>query len=250
MTQRVALVAGSSKGIGSGIAKAFAKEGFHSFITYFQDRQGGETILKEIKDSGGSASLMQLDVTSEESVSTAYSKIASELGRLDSLVVTAVREIPKAVDEATLDEWHKVLLTKLDGAFLMTKHAIPLLSQSNNPSITYITSIDGERPKGDFIGYQTGTAGLIALTKAHSVYLAKKYGIRCNAISPGPVRTPLWDNLGGDDESMWAHFAESSPVKRIATLEDVSAACLFLATDPRKFLNGVFLSVDGGDQWT
>ena len=250
MPERVALVAGSSRGIGSAVAKAMAKNGYHAVVTFFQNQDAGEETLRSIQENGGSGSLIRLDVTDEESVLAAYSVVADELGHVDSLVVTAVREIPKAVDEATLGEWHTVLHTKLDGAFLMTKHGISLLSRSQNPSITYITSIDGERPNGDFIAYQTGTAGLIAMTKAHSVYLARKYGIRCNSVSPGPVQTPLWDELGGGDEAMWKRFADSSPVKRVATLDDISAACVFLASDPRKFLNGVFLSVDGGDQWT
>jgi NAD(P)-dependent dehydrogenase (short-subunit alcohol dehydrogenase family) len=250
MNNPVTFVAGSSKGLGAGIAKAFAQEGHHVVVTYYRDRQGGEKTLQEIIDGGGTGSRHHVDVTDEASVQGVYTAIESDLGRLDSLVITAVREIPKPVDEASLADWRTVLGTKLDGAFLLTKYGIPLLSRSDNASITYTTSIDGERPKGDFIAYQTGTAGLIALTKAHSVYLAKKYNIRVNAISPGPVRTPLWDQLGGEDESMWQGFAESTPVKRIATVDDVSKACLFLALDPKKFLNGVFLSIDGGDQWT
>ncbi len=249
MTTRVAFVAGSSKGLGAAIAEAFGKLGYHVVVSYRTDRAGAERVAASVTGVGASATVTPLDVTDEDSVREAYSLVDS-LGRLDALVVTAVREIPKAVDQATLDEWHTVLHAKLDGAFLMTKHAIPLMGRSDNPSITYVTSIDGERPSGEFIAYQTGTAGLIAFTKANSVYLARKYGIRCNAISPGPVRTPLWDQLGGEDESMWERFARSSPVKRIAAVEDVAAACLFLATDPQRFLNGVFLSVDGGDQWT
>ncbi|WSQ12385.1 SDR family oxidoreductase [Streptomyces sp. NBC_01231] len=250
MNAPVAFVAGSSKGLGAGIAKAFARTGHHVVVTYFTDQQGGEKTLQTIINEGGKGTLCHLDVTNESSVQAAYAMIENHVGRLDSLVITAVREIPKPIDDASFDEWRKVLSTKLDGAFLLTKYGIPLLRRSENASVTYITSIDGERPKGDFIAYQTGTAGLIALTKAHSVYLTRKYGIRVNAVAPGPVRTPLWDQLGGDDESMWERFAESTPVKRIATVEDVGQACLFLALDSKKFLNGVFLSVDGGDQWT
>ena len=250
MDKRVVLVTGSSKGIGEGIAKRFALEGWHSVVSYYRDKPGGERVVNDIVATGGSASLVNLDVQSEQSVQAVLEEIGSELGRLDALVSSAVREIPKPVEDATLDEWHTVLLTKLDGAFLTTKYSIPLLSKAENASIVYITSGDGVRPNGEYLGYQIGTAGLIAMTKANAVHLAKKYQIRVNAVSPGPVRTPLWEALGGKDESMWEGFNESAPIGRIATTDDVAAACLYLAADERQILNGVFLNVDGGSQWT
>lgn len=250
MEKKVVLVTGSSKGLGSAISRRFAAAGYHAIVTYHNDRAAGLAVVQAIIDAGGSATLHQLDVRSEESVSRLLSDVSSVHGRLDTLVSNAVTEIAKPIDAASLDEWHQVLLTKLDGAFLTTKYAIPLLVKSDNPSVIYITSGDGERPNGEFIGYQIGTAGLIAMTKANAVYLAKKFGIRVNAVSPGPVKTPLWDQLGGENEEMWRGFADSAPVKRIATPEDVADACYFLASDARKFLNGVFLHVDGGSQWT
>lgn len=139
------------------------------------------------------------------------------------------------------------MLTKLDGAFLCTKHAIPLLQQSDNPSVTYITSVDGERPDGDYIGYQVGTAGLIAMTKANAVYLGRKHGIRVNAVAPGPVRTQLW---GPDltNEDMWQRFNTKSPLHRVGTGTEAGDACVFLANDPHRFLNGAFIDVDGGSR--
>lgn len=247
---QVALVTGSSKGLGAAAARRFAAAGYHAVVTYLSDHGAGKAVVDDIVSSGGSATLHQLNVRSEDSVIALMSSLDSRHGRLDALVSSAATEIAKPVDEATLEEWHTVLLTKLDGAFLITKHAVPLLRKAENPSLTYITSIDGERPKGDYLAYQVGTAGLIAMTKANAVYLTRKYGIRVNAVSPGPVRTSLWDPLGGENEQMWQRFEQSSPVGRIATVDDVADACLYLAEDRRRFLNGVFLAVDGGDRWT
>lgn len=247
--QKIVLVTGSSKGLGAAIAKLFAANGYHAAITYHRDENGAAEVVDAITRDGGSAEAHQLDVTSESSVRSVTRALADAWGQLDCLVSNAVTEIPKPIDEATLDEWHTVLLTKLDGAFLSTKYCVPLLRCSDNPSIIYITSLSGERPKGDYIAYEIGTSGLIGMTKANAVYLARKFGIRVNAVSPGPVRTPLWDPLPGTSEEMWTRFEEATPTGRVASGSDVAQACLFLADDEHHFLNGVFLSVDGGKQW-
>jgi NAD(P)-dependent dehydrogenase (short-subunit alcohol dehydrogenase family) len=246
---RVVLVTGSSKGIGAAISKRFAGAGYHAVVTYNTSEKAAADVVSSIRAAGGSADACHLDVTSEASVTSVTETILQTWGRLDVLVSNAAVEIAKPVDDASLEEWHTVLLTKLDGAFLCTKHCLPLLQASDNPSIVYVTSSSGERPKGDYLAYEVGTAGLIAMTKANAVYLARKYRIRVNAVSPGPVMTPLWDPLPGTSEEMWVRFNESTPVGRVATDKDVAEACLALTDDPGRFLNGVFLAVDGGRQW-
>jgi glucose 1-dehydrogenase len=242
------LVTGSSQGIGFGISKFFAEQGFHVYINYSSDDTKAVQAMAELSKIGASASLHKADVTNEGSVVTLCEAIKDSGHTLESVVVNAVDEIPKPVDEATLVEWHKVLLTKLDGAFLITKYCIPLLQKAENPSLTYITSADGVRPNGEYLAYQVGTAGLIAMSIAHSKYLAKKYGIRVNSVSPGPVRSGLWDKAG-QSEKMWQDFALANPTGRVATSEDVGRAVWTLAQDPLKFLNGTTIHVDGGSQW-
>ena len=189
--ERVAVVTGASRGIGAEIAKSFARWGYTSVITFRSRRALAEEVVEAIGEAGGRAISLQVDVRSDASVLSMLDGVGQAFGRIDALVCNAVDEVIKPIDEASLEEWHVPLLTKLDGAFLCTKHAIPLLQESDNPSITYVTSVDGERPNGDYIGYQVGTAGLMAMTKANAVYLGRKYGIRVNAVAPGPVRTEL-----------------------------------------------------------
>lgn len=241
-------ITGSSQGIGLGVAKFFAKHNFHIFLNYSSNDELAHLAYEDIKQLGGSVSLHKGDVRDEDSIIKIYNDIEKSGHSLETVVINAVHEIPKPIDEVTFDEWHSVLLTKLDGAFLTTKYAIPLLKVADNPSLVYITSDDGVRPSGEYIAYQVGTAGLIAMSIAQAKYLAKKYRIRSNAVSPGPVHSNLWKKAGESDE-MWDSFNQNNPVGRVATTDDVAAAVWYLSQDPNKFINGTTINVDGGSQW-
>ena len=162
------------------------------------------------------------------------------------MVFSAATDIPKSVDEATYTEWREVTSVMLDGAFLCTRFATALIAKSDNPNIVYISSMDGIRPDGEYIAYQVGEAGLIALTKANAKYLGNKYGIRVNALCPGPIRTGLWVKVGESTDSMWEELDNKSPMKRVGTPQDVANACISLTEDPGKFLNGNLIFIDGG----
>lgn len=242
------MVTGSSQGIGFGIAQYYASRGFHVCVNYLSNDELAKKAVLQLEDAGASVSLHRCDVTNEDAVKDMYAEIEALGHQLETVVTNATDEIPKPIDEATLDEWHQVLLTKLDGAFLVTKYAIGPLRGAANPAIIFITSSEGWKPDGEYIAYQVGTAGLIAMMIGNAKYLAKKHGIRVNAVAPGPVKTGLWDKAGQSEE-MWQSFSERSPVGRVPTTEDVAAAVWFLAEDPMKFLNGTTINVDGGSQW-
>lgn len=246
--QQIALVTGSSKGIGQATAIKLAEAGYYVYITYFRDNQGGLDTLNRIEQRGGHGKLLHLDVRSEESVRNAYIQIEEDFGYLNVLVSNAVTDFPKPIEETSFDEWQTVTQTKLDGAFLCTKYGIPLLSKGENANLIIITSHEGEKPEPSFIAYGVGTAGLILFTKAMAVHLAK-YGIRTNAVAPGTVRTALWDGIGFEDDTMWVDFAQKNPMRHVPTVEDVASAVLMLVQDPTRYLNGNFIYVDGGNHW-
>ena len=170
------LITGSSQGIGFGIAKYYAAHRFHVFINYLSNEVKAERALMSIQDGEGSASLHRCDVRSEDAVKNMYDEIASLGHTLETVVVNAVDEVPKPIDEATFEEWHRVLLTKLDGAFLTIKYGIPLLQKADNPAIVIITSSEGWRPDGEYLAYQVGTAGLISIMAGNSRYLCRVPG--------------------------------------------------------------------------
>jgi NAD(P)-dependent dehydrogenase (short-subunit alcohol dehydrogenase family) len=242
------LITGSSQGIGLGIAKYYATREFHICVNYHENEKRADDAIAELRDLGATPTLHRADVTVEPAVKEMYDEIDASGHQLETVVVNATHEIPKPIDEVTFEEWHRVLLTKLDGAFLAIKYAIPLLAKADNPAIVVITSSEGWRPDGEYLAYQVGTAGLISIMIGNSRYLCNKYRIRVNAVAPGPVHSGLWEKAGESDE-MWQEFAQKTPTGRVATTDDVAAAVWYLAEDPQKFLNGTTVNVDGGKQW-
>lgn len=242
--QKVAIVTGSSKGIGKAIALRLAKDNYYVYVTYLSDQKGGEEAVKEIEQNGGKTSLQKVDVRSEQDVTNVMKVIEKEQGHLDLLVNNAEHDIMKTIEESTFEDWKMAIDSKLHGAWLCTKYAIPLLAKSKNANIINISSSADERAPADVLSYATATAALTSLTKNLAVHLTK-YGIRVNAVMPSEVRTANWQGLENNDEA-WNGFAEKNPMKRVSTVEDVADAVMPLVNDPHKFLNGNLLYVTGG----
>src|SRR5580700_1605445 len=241
MNSKKVLVVGGSGGIGAQIALDYAKTGYQVGVTYFHNHKRATEIQSQIQKSGGEAECYQVDVRDELSVKRLFEGITE----LDVLIIAAATEAPKSVEKASYEEWREVTSTMIDGAFLCTKYAVPVLAKSDNPNILYFASMDGIRPDGTYLAYQVSEASLIAMTRGNAKYLASNYGIRVNAVCPGPVRTPLWDKVGDNTDELWEKFATENPLKRVATPEDVARACLSLTEDPGKFLNSNLLFVNG-----
>ncbi len=243
--KKVALVTGSSQGIGKGIALKLAENGYITFVTYLKNKLKGENAAKEITKKGGIAELVKLDVKSEESVKKVFEKITNDYGSLNVLVNNAGIEVAKSIESISFDEWKDVVDTKINGNFLCTKYAIPLMKNQENANLIVIVSALGERPEPDYLPYSIGTAGTIAFAKAMAQHLGK-YGVRTNAVVPGTTRTALWDTFGGDDEEMWKTFAKNNPMGRVSTPEDIANAVLMIINDKSKFLNGNIIYMNGG----
>ena len=245
MKPKIALVTGSSKGIGKAIAIKLAKEGYVVYVTFKSDKRGGIQTQKEINKIGGKSELLELDVCSESSVRNAYTKIKKDYGYLNILVNNAGIEKAKDIENVTFSEWKAVVETATNGIFLCTKYTIPLLKHQENPNIIIISSALGERPDPGFPAYCVGKAAANAFTKAMALGLGK-YGIRTNAILPGSTKTPLWDTLGGDNQEMWNNFAKNNPMGRNPTPDDIANAVVMIINDKSRYLNGNFIYVNGG----
>ena len=241
---KVAVVTGSSKGIGQAIAIRLAKDGYLVYVTYFTDEVGGQSTVKEIEKKGGKALLHKLDVADEKSVANLMSTIEKESGHLDVLVNNAEKDVIKTMEDSTFDEWKMAFNTKVHGSWLCTKYAVPLLKKSDNANIIMLSSSADERPTPNMLSYAVATAALTSLTKALAVHLAPE--IRVNAVMPGEVRTSNWQGMEKDDK-LWQGFADRNPMKRVATVEDVADAVMPLINDPHRFLSGNFLFVNGGN---
>jgi glucose 1-dehydrogenase len=243
--QKVAVVTGSSKGIGQAVAIRLAKDGYFVYVTYNTDEAGGHATVKEIEQVGGEACLQELDVTSEASVSRLMTLVGNEFGHLDVLVNNAVRDVSKSIEDSTFEEWQLAINTKLHGAWLSTKYALPLLKKSQNANVIIVSSSADDRPSPDILSYAIATAATNCFMKAMAIDLPR-YGIRVNAVMPGETRTANWGELEKDD-GLWKRFAERNPMKRVTTPEDVADAAMLLINDPHRFLNGNFFFVNGGN---
>ena len=245
MSQQIALVTGASSGIGKAIAVRLGAAGAHVIVAYNENKDGAQAACEIITESGGSAEAQHADLTIESSVGELFMRIAEKHDHLDILVHDAVKEVSKPLNEATFAEWRTVMGAKLDGAFLVVKAALPLFERAHAPSVVMISTYEALQPSPDYPAYGVANAGLESFVKAMALFLPK-YGARCNAVCPGPVRTPLW-GPDYDNEALWEGLATANPVGRNATPEDVSEVVHLLLAEPTRMINGSFVYVNGGN---
>lgn len=228
---KVALVTGSSKGIGKAIATKLGQEGYETYVTYFTDKSGGEDTINTIVSAGGKAYLAHLDVMDEESVRSLIDTIKERSGHIDMLVNNAGIERAKGLEDISFTDWNAVIQTKINGCFLCTKCALPLMKDRTNANIVIITSSMDHKLDSTSPAYCIANAGVTAFAKMMAEDL-KKYGIRVNAVAPGQTRTALWNNVpGGDDEQMWQEFEKRGTM-----------------TNPEQIADTVFSIINNPDQ--
>jgi NAD(P)-dependent dehydrogenase (short-subunit alcohol dehydrogenase family) len=248
INDKVALVTGSSQGIGAGIAKVLASSGYTVIVTYRHNQAKAEAVIEDIKANGGQAVIQQLDVLVEDSVKQCFDRVATEFGRLDVLVNNAGTDGVTTIEDTTFEKWHEIVGPKIDGNFLCTKYALPLLKKVEKSDLIVIMSSLGDRPDVEDIAYSVGTAGAVCFVKAMALALSK-YGIRTNGVGPGEVRTELgyWQEQGLTSDETWEGFAKGNPLGRVATPEDIGQTVLTIVDNPTQFWNGNFVYVTGGD---
>lgn len=245
--QKIALITGSSSGIGAGIAKTLAQHGYLVIVTYKDHKKWGEHVVASFNQYKGQSVLHELDVTNEESVKACFDFVAKEYGRLDVLVNNAAVDGVAPIEDCTFDTWKLMTRTKIDGNFLCTKYALPLLKIPGKADLIVIMSSMGERPDPDDVGYCVGTAGTISFVKAMAKGLAK-YGIRTNGVGPGEARTNngYWKDAGITSDEQWEKLAKANPLGRVTTPGDVGETVLAIIENKTGHWNGNFLYVNGG----
>lgn len=244
---KVALITGSSDGFGQATAKLLGEHGYSVIVTYKTNREKAEKTLSDInKQSEGI--VVQLDVTSEESVKNCFKLIEEKYDRLDVLINNAGVDHPSSIETCTFETWKEIIGPKIDGNFLCTKYALPLLKKSGKADVIVLMSnldtvVDPQDP-----AYSVGTAGAVCFVKTMSIALAK-YGIRTNGVGPGAARTNLdyWKEAGLNNDKTWENFAKGNPLGRVTTVEDVALTILDVLQNKSQFWNGNFIYVDGGD---
>lgn len=243
LTGKLALVTGSSRGIGKAIAHCLALRGASVIINYAKNKNEAENTVNEFKASGLNAVSFKADVTNEKEVKELYSFIMEKFGKLDILVNNAGTSQAKDIFEMELSDWDNIINTNLTSAFLCTKYAMEIMKKQNYGRIISISSQAGER--GALFGhahYAASKSGVLALTKTVA-RTAAPYGITVNSIAPGVIFTEFTGKVHSQEE---IDSLEKSIPLGLGSTDDVGAAAVYLASDEARYVTGITLDINGG----
>jgi len=240
---KVAIVTGSSRGIGLAIARRFAAEGAAVVINYVGREAEAAAAVKEIEAAGGRALAVQADVSRSADVARLVRTAREHFGRIDILVNNAGVMVTKGVLETTEDDWDRTIDVNLKGAYLCSKAVAPLMIEQQGGTIINISSNSGlYHPSAmRFTEYVVSKAGMNGLTKALALALGPHVSV--NAICPGWIRTDMMEDI---DEEVHARILAETALNRWGTPEDVAASAAFLASADASFITGELLIVAGG----
>ena len=239
---KVAIISGGARGQGEVEAKLFAEEGAKVVFGDILDEQGKQ-VEAAIRQAGGEATYVHLDVTQEADWQQAVATAVSAYGKLDILVNNAGILRRDGIEETTKELWDTILAVNATGVFLGTKYAIPEMRKAGGGSIVNISSISGMVALGG-PAYNASKGAVRVFTKVTAVHHADD-NIRCNSIHPGPVRTPMTESTYSDPEMLERRLRDM-PLGRLGTSEDIAYGVLYLASDEAAYVTGAELVIDGG----
>jgi NAD(P)-dependent dehydrogenase (short-subunit alcohol dehydrogenase family) len=241
---RVAVVTGAASGIGLGIARTLAADG-HAVALLDRDGAGAEAGAAELRAGGSSAIAVEVDVADRDSVDAAVTRSRLELGPIGIVVTSAGVEAFTPLADITRESWDRLLAVNLTGTFACIQATVPDMLDAGWGRIVTIASSSAQSGAPRMAHYAASKGGVIALTKALAVELARK-GITANSIAPSLVDTPMsrqaeaaGDFVGVDK------VAPMVPLGRAGTPDDIAAACRFLCAED-SYVTGQVLGVNGG----
>lgn len=245
MEGKVALITGGSKGIGRAAALAFAREGAKVVIADIAVEKCADTAQK-IKDDGGEAHCIETDVSKTGQVRALIDEIVTLYGRLDYAFNNAGIEGKQApTAESTEDNWDLVIDINLKGVWLCLKYEIAQMLRQGGGAIVNTASVAGVIGYPNISAYTASKHGVLGLTKTAALEYAKN-NIRVNAVCPGVIRTAMIERFTSNDPQAEKQMAESAPMGRMGTPEEIADAVVWLCSDEASFVTGHPLIIDGG----
>jgi 3-oxoacyl-[acyl-carrier protein] reductase len=241
MSNRVAFVTGSSRGIGRAIALTLSREGF-SIVVASPEVENNELVAGEIRAGGGEAMTLNLDISSQESVKEGFGQVLAAKGRVDVLINNAGITRDGLAMRMKPADWDLVLKINLTGAFLAAQQVLPGMMKNRWGRIVNMASVVGQAGSPGQANYVASKAALIGLTKALAQEMGSR-GITVNAVAPGYIETDMTSVL---PDAVKQKFLASIPLGRAGTIGDVAAAVKFLVSDDASYITGHVLAVNGG----
>jgi NAD(P)-dependent dehydrogenase (short-subunit alcohol dehydrogenase family) len=244
MSTPVVLITGALTGIGRATASAFAREGTRLVVAGRHD-DVGMALANELRALGADVEFMRADVRREEDVRSLIDKTVARFGRLDVAVNNAGTEgKPSPVTEQTSDSYAAMFDTNVLGTLLSLKHEMRVMQPQGSGTIVNISSTMGERGAANLSLYTASKHAVEGLTKSSALEGAP-FGVRVNAVAPGPTETGMLDRLTGTPDKKAAFFA-AVPLKRGAMPEEIADAIVFLASSKASFITGQIIRINGG----
>lgn len=241
--QKVALVTGGAVGIGGATCERLARDGIKVLVADI-DFDKATTTAHRIREAGGAAAPLRIDVSSPDAIRAAFEQVEREHGRCDILVNSAGIAKTFPFLEFPLDSWQATMNVNVTGTLLCSQHAARLMVRQGWGRIVNIASVAGLRAVGKGrTAYGTSKAAVIGLTRQIAAELAE-HNITANAICPGPVDTPMTQVLHSAE--FRRQYASAIPAGRYGMADEIAATAAFLVSEPAAYINGVALPVDGG----
>jgi meso-butanediol dehydrogenase/(S,S)-butanediol dehydrogenase/diacetyl reductase len=247
LKDKVCIVTGGGSGIGKATALLFAQEGAHVVVA---DRRGdaAQAVAAACASGNRKALALEVDVSRGDDVKRMIDETVKAFGRLDVLVNNAGYGTFGTVVDIDEAEWDALMAVNVRGVFLCCKHAIAAMKRTGGGTIVNVASVVAAIGIRNRAAYVASKGAVAALTRAISLdHVAE--GIRCNAVAPGTIDTPYYDDVmaRAPDKAAFRKGLEArQPVGRLGTPEEIAAGILFLASDESRFAHGTILTIDGG----
>ena len=241
---KVAIVTGSTKGIGRAVAIGYAEEGA-AVIVCGRSEDLAKSLAEELTQKGKKAVALRLDVTSADSVNQVVDQVAKQFGKIDILVNNAgISPIWRRAEDTGKQDWDQIIATNLTGAFLCAQAVGKVMIKQKSGKIINMTSVGGEVALPRLVAYCASKAGIISLTQVLAAEWAQ-HNILVNAIGPSYVETEFTAGLRGN-ERIYDDLKNKNLLKRFAQPDEIVGTAVFLASDESNFITGQTIFVDGG----